>query len=665
VFEKESIFKKIKNLIIGKEKNPLDKNVFHSLSLIAFFAWVGLGADGLSSSCYGPEESFLALGQHSYLALIIGILTVITIFVISASYSQIIELFPNGGGGYLVASKLLSPNLGMVSGSALLIDYVLTIAISIASGADAVFSFLPASFLPYKLYTALFFILLLTVINLRGVKESVVYLVPIFLCFVATHAVVIIYAFAKNITYLPGILSNAHAETINTYSSIGLFGTIFLIMKSYSMGSGTYTGIEAVSNGLSVLREPRIATGKRTMKYMAISLSIVVLGLMTAYLIYNVGHIQGKTLNAVLFENMTSGLGSYGKIFVFITLLSEGMILFVASQTGFLGGPRVLANMAVDKWFPSKFASLSDRLVSQNGILLMGIAAFIIVFFTKGSVKLLVIFYSINVFITFSLSQLGMVKHWIENRGAKWKKRLIINGIGFILCTCILISVVVIKFYEGGWVTVFVTGLVVFFAIMIKRHYRKTLKTLRRLNSLLDVVKLDMNKKIENKKEFDPSSKTAVIFVNGYNGLGLHSLFNVVRLFSKEFKNYVFVQIGIIDAGNFKGYEEMENLRIEIQKDVDKYVNYMQKSGFYSSGMTFIDTDAISAIDKAGPAIIAKYPNSIFFGGQLVFAKNNFVNRWLHNYTVFAMQERFYQEGIPFIILPIRVDVKPPKPPKS
>ena len=142
---------RLKTAIIGKSRDLSDQKVFHKLSLIAFFAWVGLGADGLSSSCYGPEEAFKALNGHIYLSLFVAAASVATVFIISTSYSQIIELFPTGGGGYLVASKLLSPMMGVVSGSALLIDYVLTITISIASGADALFSLLPANSLHYKL----------------------------------------------------------------------------------------------------------------------------------------------------------------------------------------------------------------------------------------------------------------------------------------------------------------------------------------------------------------------------------------------------------------------------------------------------------------------------------------------------------------------------------
>ena len=170
----ETVTEKFKKIVIGGELDPQDKSIFHRLSLIAFLAWVGLGADGLSSSCYGPEEAFLALGAHTYLSIFVALGTVFTIYVISACYSQIIEQFPTGGGGYLVASKLLSPAWGMVSGSALLIDYILTITISVASGADALFSFLPARLLHHKLEFAMIGVAALTVLNLRGAKESVI-----------------------------------------------------------------------------------------------------------------------------------------------------------------------------------------------------------------------------------------------------------------------------------------------------------------------------------------------------------------------------------------------------------------------------------------------------------------------------------------------------------
>ncbi len=652
---------KIKNLVIGHARNPDDPHLFHKLSLVVFFAWVGLGADGLTSSCYGPEEAFLALKGHIFLGVFVALATAVTIFVISSSYSQIIELFPTGGGGYLVASKLLSPSVGMVSGCALLVDYVLTITLSVASGADALFSFLPPHWRSVKLLVAMAVLLILIVLNMRGVKESVVPLIPIFLIFLATHIFAIVYAFVAH-WHDFGTVANATITDVQQSSSeIGIFGTIVLIMRAYSMGAGTYTGIEAVSNGIPVLREPKVQTAKRTMHYMAGSLAFMVLGLMLGYLLYRVEHQTGKTLNAVLLERITAGWnGHTGRVFVLVTLISEAVLLFVAAQTGFIDGPRVLSNMAIDRWFPSRFAILSDRFVTQNGVLLMGGAALILMVFTRGSVKFMVVLYSINVFITFLLSQLGMVRHWwiVRKECRGWLKKAFVNGIGLALTAFILVSVVVIKFFEGGWITIVITGSFILLAIIIKRSYSQSLLPLKRLNELVHAADRIYCKTDEgNLPKMNPDAKTAVLLVGGYNGLGLHTLFNIPRLFGDSFKNYVFVQVGTIDAANFKGAEEIEKLKHHVNKELDRYVTLMQSQGFYAEGVSAIGTDAVEEICNTATEVLQRYPQAVFFGGQMVFPKDTFFSRLLHNYTTFAVQRRFYQQGIPFLIMPVRVEL--------
>ncbi len=653
----KSFVRQIKHVFIGRAKSPFDHDVFHKISLIAFLAWIGLGADGLSSSCYGPEAAFVALQGHTYLSVFVALATVGTVFLISASYSQIIELFPTGGGGYLVASKLLSPNVGMVSGCALLIDYVLTIALSAASGVEALFSFLPNEWLVFKVEASVVVIVVLIVLNMRGARESVEPLIPIFLVFVATHIFVILYAFLTNAGQVPQIVADVSKEARAASAQIGVWGVLMLIFRSYSLGAGTYTGIEAVSNGLNILREPKVQTGKRTMTYMVWSLAFTVFGLMVAYLLFKVSPQPGKTLNAVLFEAMTSGWGRWGTVFVITTLLSEALLLFVAAQTGFLGGPRVIANMALDRWFPNKFANLSDRLVTQNGILIMGAAALVTVVLAHGKVQLLVIFYSINVFITFFLSQLGMSKHWWSLRkesDQKWKRSLLVSGSGLMLTTVILVSVVVLKFNEGGWITLFVTGSLIFVAVLIKRHYLEVAKMLRHLNSLVHMASKEP-KVMEKVPVFDPAVRTAVVLVNGFNGLGLHTLYNVTRFFGKEFKNFIFVQIGVIDAGNFKGASEVSNLDAQIKKDLARYVELMQRHGNYSEGLAYMGVDVLEEADKVIAAVSQRFPHAVIFGGQLVFPRESLWTRWLHNGTVFSLQRKFYQSGIPFVVLPIRV----------
>jgi len=658
------VSKRLKQIFIGGSRNLQDRSLFHALSLTAFLAWIGLGADGLSSSCYGPEEAFLALGGHNYLGLLVALGSALTVFVISASYSQIIELFPTGGGGYLVASKMLNPTLGMVSGCALMIDYVLTIALSIASGTDAFFSFLPVEYQSFKMAFAVGGVILLIVMNLRGVRESVVPLIPIMVAFVVLHVFAIVYSLFDHAGNIPQVIEGTARQVSETSGAIGIFGLLFLLLKSYSFGAGTYTGIEAVSNGLPVIREPRVENGKRTMRYMAVSLAFMVTGLMTAYLLYHVVHIPGKTLNAVLFENLSASWNpSIAKTFVLITLLSEAALLFVAAQTGFLGGPRVLANMAIDRWFPTRFTMLSDRLVTQNGILLMGGAALVLLLATGSSVKFLVVLYSITVFITFFLSQLGMVRHWWEVRKTfgRWIRKMTINGIGLTLTTFILITVSVLKFHDGGWLTLLVTGLLVAVAFGVRRHYRWTERQLGRLNDLMVTAAAVGEKQHAARPSdspvppCDPKARTAVLLVNGFNGLGIHTLLNVMRLFEGSFKNFVFAQVGVVDVGNFKGSSEVDHLKEHIESEGNRYVVYLRHHGIYAESRCSIGVDVVDELEQLVTKIREQYPQSVLFGGQLVFEKENFTTRLLHNYTIFAVQKRLYHQGIPIVILPIRV----------
>lgn len=598
---------KLKNIFIGRAKTLQDKSLFHKLSLIAFFAWIGLGADGITSSCYGTEEAFRNLGGRPMLAIFVAFGTVFTIFIVSSSYNQIIKLFPHGGGGYLVGSKLLSPTVGMISGSALIIDYVLTITISISSGSDALFSFLPQSMHIYKLGVAIGGVCLLILLNLRGVKESVVSLTPIFVTFIIMHVFIIVYAIFMHAGEFGDVANETSNQFHASVGQLGMFGTIFLILKAYSMGAGTFTGIEAVSNGMPILREPKVATARRTMTLMAFSLSFLVLGLMVSYALYNVQVSDHKTLNAVLFENVTAHWTPlWSKSFTMITLISEAALLFVAAQTGFIDGPRIMANMALDRWLPKKYASLSDRLVTMNGVFLMGISAIVLMAISRGSVAFMIVLYSINVFITFSISQLGMVKHWWTERSKlkHWRRKLLINGIGFILTSFILISVTIIKFEEGGWITLMITGLFVALAIQIKKHYYRTTVRFKniRLQAISDlheeIAKIPESERIKDysKIKFNPSTKTAIILVKGFGGTGLNTFLQINESFKGIYKNFIFIRVGIVTSKVYTGSDELHHFKDSVKEDGKKFVHVANQLGFYGKSVWTIGTDPVDEV---------------------------------------------------------------------
>lgn len=643
--------KAIKNVLLGGRKNPLDPKIFHHLSLIAFFAWIGLGADGLSSSSYGPEEAFLSLGTHPYLAIWLALGVMATVWILSASYSQIIELFPTGGGGYLVASKLLGRTPGVVSGCALIVDYVLTIAISIASSMDVIFSFLPPEWLPWKFSATLACLLILIILNLRGVKESVLVLTPIFLTFVITHVWLVVYGILTHGAELPALIGHTLRDTHDTYREVGLLGVFVILFRAFSLGGGTFTGIEAVSNGMQSLREPKVKTAKQTMRYMAISLSFMAGGLIVNYLLNAVSHTPGKTLNAVLFEQLCAGW-AWGKPILLITLISEGALLLVAAQTGFLGGPHVMANMAIDRWLPSRFTNLSERLVMKDGVLMMGGAALLTLWYTHSNVKILVVMYSINVFLTFTLSQMGMVTHWIRQRSSGWTSSLAINGTGMLLTASILVMTAVLKFREGGWVTLAVTGGFVMMCWLVRLHYKKTLLALRDLNQILSALPVPDNPPQPDRK---PDAPTAVLMVNGYNGIGIHSFLAIQRFFPGHFKNFVFLSVGLIDSGRFKGIAEIDALKRYTEESLERYVALARVYGFYAESRAGLGTDIIEELELLCLQVAREWSKKVFFMGQLAFEGETFWTRLLHNQTSFALQRKLLFNGLETVILPIRL----------
>lgn len=648
--------KKISRAVFGKPRDINDPHIFHKLALIPFFAWIGLGADGLSSSSYGPEEAFRALGSHTYLALFLAAAAALTVLIISFAYSRIIEHFPHGGGGYIVATHMLGKRAGVVSGSALIVDYILTITVSITSCSDAIFSYLPMEFQKYKLFFAAILIVLLIILNIRGVKESVTIMMPIFLIFVATHVFLLGYGIISNAGNVPAVTHAASTSFTKDLANpaIGGLGMLLIFLRAYSFGGGTYTGIEAVSNGLQIMRDPKVKTGKRTMAYMATSLAITAGGLFLCYLLMNVRPMEGKTLNSVLVDALY-GDWQFGHVLAVVTIFSEGALLVVAAQTGFIDAPRVMANMAVDSWLPHRFAAFSERLTMRNGIIMIGAAALALLLYTRGSIAALVIMYSINVFLTFSLSEFGMVRFFIAHRDRLpgWKRNLAVQLTGLVLCVTILVITVFEKFTEGGWLTLIITSILIAICFMIRAHYSKVYRDMRKLDQLLADVPTtgDKNETPVNRKEM-----TAVQLVGGYSGFGVHTLLGIVRAFPDLYRNFVFVSVAVVDQGLFKGADGLDEMKISVEESLKKYVDLARRLGFPAEYRMGVGTDVVEAATALCLEVRREFPRSTVFSGQLAFRQEKFFHKFLHNETAFAVQRRLQWSGMTNVILPIRME---------
>lgn len=621
------------------------------ISLIALLAWVGLGADPLSSSCYGPEETFLALGVHSNLAIIIVAIMILTIFIISMGYNQVIELFPSGGGGYKVASKLLHRYAGLVSGSALIVDYILTITVSISSGTDAIFSFLPVTVLEYKLPTEAVLIIVLMALNLRGMKEAIYVLLPVFLGFVVTHFVLILYGIFSHSKGLFEIGPMTLQETHQLADSIGWIPVIGLVLHAYSLGAGTYTGLESVSNNVHRLVEPRVETGKRTMWYMAISLSFTAGGITLLYLLWHAQPVMGQTLNAVVFHSIL-GDSWMGQVALMATLLLEGGLLFVAANAGFASGPSVLSNMAVDGWVPNRFRHLSSRLVVQNGVLFYGMAALFILYVTRGKVSMLVVLYSINVFITFTLSLFGITVYWVKHRtSSAWVWHFLLSVVSCAVTAGILCVTLYFKFTGGGWMTILITSSIIVICLLIRTHYQYVARKIKALDHLLYQPLSNGN---FVPMAIDPAQQTAVIFVNTLS-VGMHTLLSVLRLFPNQFKNFIFISVGEVDVESFSAEYELNAMQHEVTKRLDYFVKFCSENGYPAEAYSGFGTDAVSELEQLADKVAARYPVSIFFASQLIFSRDNVITRFLHNQTPLILQHYLHMQGKELMIMPMKL----------
>ena len=653
-----SIAERARRVLIGKPLDPFDTGTRKHVALVAFLAWIGLGADGLSSACYGPAEAFLALGEHVHLAPWLALATAITVFIIAASYNQVIDLFPSGGGGYKASTKLVGPRAGLVSGSALIVDYVLTIAISIASGGDALFSLLDGDAQAWKLAAEGFVLGLLLWLNLRGAKESIRWLTPIFLGFVISHLGLIGYGIFAHREGLALVVPQTMEETRTVIGQEGWLFAIALFLRAYSLGAGTYTGIEAVSNNVNSLAEPRVKTGHWTMFYMALSLAAMAAGTVLIYLLWDAKPVDGQTMNAVAFRNILASAVSdpgYAHAALIAVLMTEAGLLLVAANTGFMGGPSVLASMASDGWVPRQFRQLSSRMVTQNGLLVMGISALVVLLATGGDVSLLVVLYSINVFLTFSITLYGLSSHWFEQRRVmvRWKRPFMLSVTGFVVAAAMLMVILVEKITHGAWVTLLVTGAVAGVCLAVRRHYDAVKKMVARIDDTY-VVRQDWSEHLPAPPP-EPDEPTAIILIGASRGAGMRTLKWVIDNSPGRFRNFIFVSVGEVDRDSFDSERTLALLKSRVTNSLGYFTGYCHSRGLAAEALSGYGPDPLHELLTLIDEVYARFPKSTCFGSKLVFEGETLLTSLLHNQLPYAVQRHLHLGGRELIIVPVPV----------
>jgi K+ transporter len=316
----------------------------------------------------------------------------------------------------------------------------------------------------------------------------------------------------------------------------------------------------------------------------------------------------------------------------------------------------VMANMAVDSFFPHRFAALSERLTMQNGVLLMGGAALAMLFYTRGNIHTLIVMYSINVFVTFTLSQLSMTKFFLGRRDDPRRGRslgLHLTALG--MCVTILLVMSYEKFAEGGWLTVAITTIVALLCFAIHAHYSRVRSSLRKLDEILGSLS---TRGEPNRGPMDPNAPTAVQLVNGFSGLGVHTLLSTLRFFPGLYKQFVFVSVSVVDSGSFKGKEEVEALRRQTAEDLASYVRVARGLGFAAEAVTDVGTEVLEVATKLCADVSRRYPKATIITGRLVFRREAWFERLLHNETPKLIQQRLQWLGVPMVVLPVRANVE-------
>ena len=451
----------LKRWLVG---NPLKTSQAAHQRLSKLVALAVFSSDALSSVAYATEEILLVLilagAAAVWLSVPVSLAIVLLLIILTVSYRQIIYAYPGGGGAYTVAKTNLGTWAGLVAAAALIIDYVLTVAVSTAAGIAAVTSAIPALF-PHREALCLFTILVVVVLNLRGVRESGrVFAVPTYL-FIGSFLIMIGTGLIQ--LYL-GTSQAAAGRALNTAAVEGV--SLFLILRTFSSGCTALTGIEVISNGVSAFRKPEPQNAAITMLGMAMILGLLFVGTSVLALQYGVVPKEDETVVSQI-ARMTFGEGA---MYFFIQAATM-TILILAANSAFAGFPRLASLLARDGFMPRQMAEMGDRLVFSNGIMILGaFSGFLIVVF-RGETHALIPLYAVGVFLSFTLSQAGMVQRWISMRGPHWRKKLAVNGIGAAATATATLIIAGTKFIHGAWIVIVLLPLLIVIFHGIHSHY--------------------------------------------------------------------------------------------------------------------------------------------------------------------------------------------------
>ncbi|MBI3325674.1 MAG: APC family permease [Nitrospinae bacterium] len=452
---------KLKHFLLG---SPLPTYRVTQERLSKVLGLAVFSSDALSSVAYATEEILLILitagSAVLYLSWPISLAIVTLLITVVTSYYQTVHAYPSGGGAYIVAKENLGMHAGLVAGAALMIDYVLTVAVSVAAGVAAITSAFPALF-AHRVILCLLCILIVTLVNLRGVRESGrIFAVPTY-AFIGSFVLMIVLGLLEYLLHQPPVFSaGPSTQPVETL-------TWFLVLRAFASGCAALTGVEAISNGVQAFKPPEAKNASATLCWMAIILGSFFVGITFLANHYGVLPREEETVVSQL-ARLVFGGGA----FYYLIQVTTALILILAANTSYADFPRLASLLARDRFLPRQMANLGDRLVFSNGIIMLGVLAALLIVIFSGSTHALIPLYAVGVFLSFTLSQTGMVRHWLRGRAKAWRKGIVINSIGALATAVVLIIIATTKFTHGAWVVLMVLPAFVLLFKRVQHHYR-------------------------------------------------------------------------------------------------------------------------------------------------------------------------------------------------
>ncbi len=460
------MFEHLYHFLIGP---PIETKQARQERLNKVRALAAFSPDALSSIAYANQEIYLGLAVAGSaglsLAFPIGLVIAVLLAVVALSYFQTIHGYPGGGGAYTVAKENLGTGVGLLAAAALLLDYLLTAAVSLTAGVAALASAFPILW-QYQVPLALFLLVILTILNLRGLRDTgTIMAIPVYL-FLFTYVPMLIYGAFKLYLYGPQPFTPVPPAPVS-----GL--TPFLVLHAFSTGCTALTGIEAISNGVPAFRPPEAQNAGKTLIIMAMIMAILFIGSIGLTQFLGIIPTTNETiLSALAHRILGDGLAYY------LIQISTLLILAVAANTSFAGFPRLSAILAQDGFMPHQLIYLGDRLVYSNGIILLALATGGLIIFFQGDTHALIPLFAIGAFLAFTLSQSGMVIHWWRKRGQGWEWKAFLNGMGALATGITVLVVAISKFFEGAWITILLIPIIVLSFRKIHAHYEVVSKQL-------------------------------------------------------------------------------------------------------------------------------------------------------------------------------------------